>query len=1129
MKKLNMINPAKKVLGLLFLISCCCQGQAQTKNADPLLNNFMSPPAAAKPRVWWHWMNGNITQEGIRKDLQWMHRAGIGGFQNFDAGLTTPQVVKNRLTFMTPGWKEAFRFTTRLADSLGLEMAIAGSPGWSESGGPWVPAPEGMKKLVWSEVRIKGGKTFRGSLPKPPAVTGVFQNLHVQETMGLSGPHPPVPEYYEEVAVMAYKLPAADIALGDLKPKITASGGGFNLAQLTDGDVATTRLLPAATSGDQAWIQFSFEKPQVVKAVTVVGGGDKGPFGLFGEKADTRSLEVSEDGQQFRRVTYIPAGNLVQQTITIPETTARYFRVTFKNPPPLPNFAAMMGGGGEPPKAPAGTDIAEIVLHTSTRINRFEEKAAFAVAPALAAHPTPSTPDAVVEADIVDLTGKLQADGRLDWKVPAGNWKIVRFGYSLIGKQNHPASPEATGLEVDKLDARAIKAYFDNYLDQYKDATGGLMGSKGLQYLVTDSWESGAQNWTKNMPAEFARRRGYPLLPWMPVLTGQVVRSAQASDQFLWDYRKTIAELTAENHYDQLTILLAARGMKRYSESHENGRALIADGMDVKRTAAVPMSAMWTPGGIGGGENMHRADIRESASVAHIYGQNLVAAESFTALGMGGSAWAYSPEKLKPTADLELASGLNRFVIHTSVHQPVDDKIPGLGLGPFGQWFNRHETWAGQAGAWTDYLARSSFMLQQGEFVADVVYYYGEDSNITALFGTTLPDVPQGYNYDFINPDALLNLLSVQDGLLVTPSGMRYRMLVLDAGNTRLMSLKIASKIRDLVRAGAVVVGPKPAGTPSLTDNKEEFQAIVTELWGPDNAVKTTGSGKVYPNQSIQQVLTDLKIAPDFEYTKPQNNSELLFVHRQLPDQEIYWVNNRQDAFQQIEATFRVAGKTVEIWHPETGKTEPASYAVAEGRTKVDLALTPNDAVFVVFRGNASTSASLLPTPKETQLAAIENNWKVSFQPDRGAPAQITLNKLASWTESADPGVKYFSGTGTYTQTIAAPGKWFTSGSRLWLDLGDVEEMAEVVVNGKSLGVVWKKPFRVDATHALKPGKNMVEIKVTNLWVNRLIGDQQPGTTKKITYTTMPFYKRDAPLLPSGLLGPVKVVSVRQE
>ena len=362
------------------------------------------------------------------------------------------------------------------------------------------------------------------------------------------------------------------------------------------------------------------------------------------------------------------------------------------------------------------------------------------------ATPSVSASDVINKKEVIDLTSKMQPDGKLNWTPPAGHWIILRLGYSLTGKKNHPASPEATGLEVDKLSAEHCKAYFENYLDQYKDATGGLMGKKGLQYMITDSWEAGTLNWTDSMMIDFKNRRGYDMIPWLPVLTGHIVESAEASDSFLWDFRKTIADLTAENHYDQLTTLLHERGMGRYTESHEGGRALVADGMEVKRKADIPMSATWTPQIVGSNDisTVYKADVRESASVAHIYGQNLVAAESMTAYG---TPWAWSPELLKPTADMELASGVNRFVIHCSVHQPVFDKIPGLGLGPYGQWFTRHETWAEQAWAWTTYLARNSYMLQQGKFVADVAYFYGEDNNITALFGDKLPDVPSGYNY----------------------------------------------------------------------------------------------------------------------------------------------------------------------------------------------------------------------------------------------------------------------------------------------------------------------------------------------------------------------------------------------
>ncbi len=788
------MNKYKQVLLLLLLASASYQSiHAQQAKSNTLYRNFQNPGKAARPRVWWHWMNGNITKDGIYKDLTWMKRSGIGGFQNFDAGLTTPQIVEKRLAYMTPEWKNAFRFATVLADSLDLEMAIAGSPGWSESGGPWVPAKDGMKKLVWQEVRVSGGQPFTGKLPRPAATTGMFQNLPLpEEANQFTAETAPPPEYYEDIAVVAYKLPESDKTLSELGATVTSSSGLFSLDYLTDGNLASTSLLLSDTVNGYAWIQFEFSQPQTIRAVTVVGGGTRSTFGIITESED-RSIEASDDGVAFRTIAFIPLGVIQQQTVSIPPTTAKYFRVTFKNPPVPGGFGAMQG---EASKAPFGTDVAEVVLHPVTQINHYEEKAGFAAATDLPQHPTPAATDVVAESDVVNLTGKLNSDGTLNWTPPAGNWKIVRFGYSLTGKQNHPASPEATGLEVDKMDAEAVKHYFENYLDQYKDATGGMMGNKGLQYMVTDSYEAGQETWTPKMAAEFEKRRGYSLLPWMPVSTGTIISSTEASEHFLWDWRKTISELVAENHYDQLTGILATYGMKRYTESHENGRTYIVDGMDVKRTAAVPMSAMWTTGG--SSQVMAQADIRESASVAHIYGQNLVAAESLTAYGFGGSgAWGYYPGNLKPTADLELANGLNRFVIHTSPHQPVDDKIPGLSLGPFGQWFNRHETWAAYAKVWTDYLSRSSYLLQQGKFIADIVYYYGEDNNITALFGKQLPRIPEGYNYDFINADALVNLLSVEDGKLVTPSGMRYRVLVLDS-NARYMTLPVLRKISTL-------------------------------------------------------------------------------------------------------------------------------------------------------------------------------------------------------------------------------------------------------------------------------------------------------------------------------------------
>jgi len=1074
---------------------------------------FKNPPESAKPRIWWHWMNGNITKDGIKADLQWMKRVGIGGFQSFDADISTPQIVKQRLIYMTPEWKDAFLYATKLADSLGLEMAIAGSPGWSESGGPWMTPAQAMKKFVWSEIQVDGGHPFPGTLPKPPSSTGTFQNIEDRKAERSA----PMPEYYSDAAVLAFRAPKNDIPIESLKPEISSSDGHFDPETLSDGDLAEATFLPAAPPNGKSWIQFEFSRPATIQSVTIVARERGGEL--------KRALETSDNGLRFRKITEITEGDAAQSTISFPPVTSRFFRITFTTPATLSSDKDPGGSGARRSQEPEGVLIAELDLHTVARVNRFEDKAGFSSCKELYSLATPAIPatDAISSTDVIDLTSKMQADGKLDWTPPSGRWIILRLGYSLTGKNNHPASPEATGLEVDKLNAAHVKSYFENYLDKYKSATGGFMGKRGLHYVITDSWEAGVQNWTDSMMIEFYRHRGYSMLPWIPVLTGHIVESAEASDRFLWDFRKTISDLTTENHYDQLTTILHNREMERYTESHEGGRALIADGMDVKRKADIPMSALWTPNNVGGKIGTgYEADVRESASVAHIYGKDLVAVESMTSYG---SPWAWSPEFLKPTADMELACGANRFVQSVSVHSPSEDKLPGLSLGPFGPWLNRHETWAEQARPWMTYLSRSSFMLQQGKNVADIIYYYGDDNNITALFANRLPDIPSGYSYDFVNSDAILKILDVKQGHIVTPGGISYNLLALDS-NCRYMTLPVLRKISTMVKAGAVIVGEKPVSTPSLSDDQDDFTAIANELWPKEKGENPVGNGKVYAGYSIGEVLGLLKVAPDFSYPGPNDDTELLFVHHKLNDIDIYWVNNRSDRSEEVRAAFRVDSKAPEIWHPETGEIEDASYSISDGRTEIPLRLDPEDAIFVVFRKKAAKRSVTVATPIESRLALIDGQWDLSFQPGRGAPSKIVVDKLASWSENNDPGIKYFSGTGTYKKVINAPDSWFKEDHQIWLDLGEVKNLAEVILNGKSLGIVWKKPFKVNLTGQINQGENTLEVKITNLWVNRLIGDQQPGVSKKVTYTTSAFYSAGSPLLPAGLMGPVIITGL---
>lgn len=1091
---------------ILLLVLFATAGRAQST----LQTDFQNPPNTARPRVWWHWMNGNISKEGIRKDLEWMQRSGIGGFQNFDANLFTPLVVPKKLVFMEPDWKDAFKFTTELADKMGLEMAIAGSPGWSVTGGPWVPAEDGMKKYVWSETRVSGGQTFSGKLPQPPATTGPTQNVPIGNEMSFNGPAKKLPEYYADAFVVAFRLPDADRSLAELNPKVTSSGGTFSLKELTDGDLNTKFPLPPAGVGDDIWIQYEFERPQTFRAFTVVGANTT-MLADFNGGPLNRFLKVSDDGVNFREVAALTGSTNPQNTVSIPPTTARYFRFAIKTLESQPNlFALMFGAPPEAPK-PIGIDVAEFVLHTTDRIDQFEDKAGFRPWKEDLPSFKQAGAIAIQPGDVLDLTDKMKADGTLEWNVPAGNWVILRLGYSLTGRENHPASPEATGLEVDKLDANAVRKYINTYLDMYKDASGGLMGSRGLTHLILDSYEAGHMNWTKNFPAEFAKRRGYDLRTWIPVLTGRVVKNTDASEQFLWDFRKTIGELIAENHYDVIGEELHKRGMKRYTESHEDKRIYLADGMDVKRNADIPMSAMWTPGSLAGGtdeEVRSEADIRESASVAHIYGKPFVAAESMTSVQ---NAFTFTPEKLKRTADLEMASGLTRFVVHTSVHQPLDDKMPGFSLGPFGQYFTRQESWAEQARAWVDYLSRSCHLLQQGRFVADALVFYGENTNLTWRFREKLPEIA-GYEYDFINSTALLNVIKVENSKLVAPGGGSYSVLVLDE-SAKLMTLPVLKKLRDLIKAGAKVTGAKPERSPAMNDDPAEFQRVVAEIYASPNA----------STRPAAEVLAAQGLAADVVIRN--NKARILYVHRSAPDTEIYWFNNRSAAANEAEISLRVVGKTPELWNPQTGKTEKIAFRIEGGRTILDLRFESWDAYFIVFREKTSQTSVALPKTTEHEIEVVKGVWKLTFQENRGGPTDGEFAKLESWSENSNPRLKYFSGTAIYRNSFKiSPVK---PSERIWLDLGEVKDLAEVIVNGKKLGVLWKTPFKIDVTDAVRSGENTLEVRVTNTWVNRLIGDAQADVKEKITFTTIPFYRADSPLLPAGLLGPVRLISRR--
>jgi hypothetical protein len=1082
---------------------------AETETA--VERGFRNPPQSAKPHTWWHWMNGNVTREGITADLEAMKKAGIGGAQMFTVSENIPA---GPVGYMSPQWQQMVLHAIKEADRLGIELCLHNCAGWSSSGGPWIKPEHAMQVIAWSDRSVQGPARFAESLPQPKAPQVVKA----------------VP-YYRDIVVLAYPTPSG-------------------------GDSPTP---PAQILGKTAVVRQDGIKP------------DTSPL-------TTPSLAIPRDR-------------------------------------------------------------------------------------------------------IVDLTAKMDANGRLTWDVPAGKWTILRIGYTPTGKTNHPAPPEGEGLEVDKLSREALDAHWDGMMARIIREAGPLAG-KVLNNALIDSYEVGSQNWTPGFREEFRKRRGYDVLPWLPVVTGRVIGSKEESERFLWDFRRTIADMFADNYFGYFGERCRKKGMLFSTEPYGNGTF---DNLQCGGKADIPMGEFWVDGAA-------IETTKLASSVAHTYGRKFVGAESFTA-GSGNGRWLVQPYGIKALGDLVFCNGINRYIFHRYAHQPWMDLKPGMTMGQWGTHLERTVTWWNEAATWLQYVARCQYLLQEGKFVADAVYFEGEDAPNDLPYRPLRDRVPTGHDYDGCDVTVLIDRLSVRDGRIVLPDGMSYRVLLLP--DSPFMTPDVAHKVRELVRTGATVVGPKPRQSPSLVGYPacdEEVRRIADEVWGgvDGKSVKEHAfeKGRVIWGQSLQKVFSDLKTAPDFDFRGTAGGAKLAYIHRIIDGTDAYFVSNQQYRQAEVECTFRVHRRTPELWHADTGKVETAPvYREVDGRTVVPLRLDPAESVFVVFRNRAAAdhltavalkAATRETTPSEPQVIVrkaryeaadgrgadvtarvaqivlegrydipadnetfggdpvpnvgkrlsvefdvdgkaqqktvsenetlllldaggtaaafpayeiaagaggatiltpwqagtyeiagadgksravgvpqaatqleVKGPWKLTFPAGLGAPPSIQLEQLVSWAEHGDPGVRYFSGTAEYATEFDVPAEMIGSGKATVIDLGRVKNFATVRLNGKELGVLWKAPFRVDVATAVKPGRNRLEVKVTNLWPNRLIGDEQlppdvtwdgrhlkswpewliqnkPRTSGRITFTTWHFYAKDSQLLESGLLGPVVVRSAEK-
>lgn len=1320
---------------------------------------FRHPPGSARPKTWWHWMNGNVSAEGITHDLEAMHRVGIAGFQIFQIGAGIP---KGPVDYNSPGHLKLLKHAVAEAGRLGMEFGMMNCPGWSSSGGPWIPPELSMQQLTWSETFVAGGQAVDVMLPQPYTKRG----------------------YYRDAFVLAFpSLKGEPRSFKDRLNRVTSSKGPVDVNRLTARDPSRGVEIRPAKPGQPAYLLLEFAEPfgacsVEVYLLPIVVPGDGGGFFLVPNQV---LLEVSDDGVRFRRLCDLStkAGRMrrwpeieAPATGHFPAVRAKYFRLVISQGgriaglrlsgakyiadwPCKANFAHRTGSGpeatGEGPLRPTGMVPAESVIDPTS---------------------------------VLDITNYMDRQGRLKWRVPSGNWTILRLGQTTTGVCNHPAPDGGLGLECDKFSQAAYDFHFNHFFGKLFPDLDPL-AAKGMAGVVIDSYEVGMQNWTAEFPQEFERRRGYDLKRYLPALTGRVVGSGDISDRFLWDFRRTCADLMADNYYGHFAELCHQHGMKAYAEPYGSGPF---EEIQAASRLDVPMGEFWVAEG-----QDYQYTVKLASSVSHLFGKMEVGAESYTSNPQLGK-WQNYPYTLKSQGDWMFTKGLTQFLLSNSPMQPHPSAVPGMTNGPFGWMHDRNDTWFKREGVWLKYVGRCQYMLQQGLLVADLVYFAGVDVPVdTPLSPEQLnPAPPEGYYYDVANAEAILTRMRAEDGRITLPDGMTYRVLILPRDNK--MTLDLLREIRDMVEQGVCVVGPKPERTPGLTGYPEgdaELRRLADEVWGDLDGTAVTerpfGKGRVFWGQPMTSVLAKLNIRPDFEFTSRSGDAPINYIHRRVGDTEIYFIANRRRQAEELVCSFRVENKKPELWSPESGDITPAEiYDLVDSRVRMPLRLGPAGSTFVVFRSPAASrrlvdivkdgktiigtkpfplpavgryrevtnnftvsvwimpdtdmglgiksarslpsmptsfviyppagtllygkghvtcglvagrnglaifertngdpivvlavamplvgwthvgvvysegapllyvngklvrqgetsdnvvhpgldesyqrdgayyfygnmsepvlfpevlsegriqhlAAAGIPKPESPPTLELETNgkagllfwengrytlrdsavqaesieisgierpveiggpWHVSFPPNLGAPQRIILPKLMSLHMHSDPGVKYFSGTATYSKTFSIPASIVAGGNRLYLDLGWVQVLADVWVNGRDLGRLWKAPYRIDITDTVHLGDNLVEIHVTNLWVNRLVGDEQfppeneylaggregfggvsfPGAIMhlpdwykngkpkppggRITFTTWKHFDRNSPLVESGLLGPVRLrIAVRR-
>lgn len=1295
--------------------------------------NFQQPPFSAYPKVIWFWMNGNITKQGITLDLEAMKRIGISGVFSFDAGENIP---KGPVEYLSKEWIGLKRHAVQEAARLGMSFVQHNCPGWSASGGPWITPQLAMQQITWSEVFVEGGRPSNIQVPRPAHYL----------------------DYYKDIAILAFPSLQGEAPLSSLLKELSGSNEKFSVRQLYEEGVT---VLPQ--NNFPAYLQFEFREPYEAHFINFYISSLKNTTEANPEKKTSVWLQSSDDGIKFNNVVEINTGlepGLAQGnkfiTFDIPFTRAKFFRLV----------------------SDEARKYREVKFSGVARLDRFMEKAGFRFMfngdeiPGIFTENLQVIPKTSVinPNTILELTPYLNSDGKLNWQPPEGNWTVLRIGFTPTGSQVKAAPDKGRGLECDKFSKAAFDFHFNEMMKYLLPALNEIKARIGLEI---DSYEADMQNWTPEFAKEFQNRRGYDLIKYLPAVTGRVIDSVDLTESFLWDFRRTQADLIAENYYGRFTELCHQHGFSAFMQPYERGPM---EEMQVGARSDEVLGEFWNGifSVLQNNVSIQRIP-KLVSSIAHVNGKKLVAAEAFTSEA-GSSQWQEYPFSLKASGDHAFTRGINQLIIHCYTHQPHATAKPGLSLGSYGIHFDRTNTWWNAGRPWMNYLARCQYLLQSGLFVADLLYFTGEESHLYTKADPHELDPPlqPGFDYDLVNADTILKRMKIVNGNIVLPGGMNYRIMVFQKHKG--ISLRLLQKIHELVQEGMILVGEKPLQLLGIhsKDDASKFQTLVNDLWeATGGSSKRKGKGLVFRSASLNDALQQLHMLPDFLYTSRSGTASVKFIHRKEKETDVYFVINRKRNFEELVCRFRVENKLPQLWDPVTGKIVPvALYETMNGCTNIPIQLQPLASVFVVFappvnqatryesvihnakeiisaknfpangiedhkgltnnftisfrvkpeidimlkpsvymaniknpwtdayaiyppagknrygnghascgiavgrngiavwenaevpvlvlpveipvagwnhvaliyrggtpevyvngrfikRGNKSqlivhpalgkdaipeegsffigdmtmpvlhnqslnadqvsklsemeplfewNDPPVIPTEKNKKPALLirkngsytlkgktktnrfnitniegdiflQDSWQVQFPGGASAPSQIIVNKLSSLHLHGDNGVKYFSGTAAYSTHFILPDHRLLPDKLLFLDLGRVEVIAEVIVNEKNLGIFWTRPYRIDITKAVKAGRNKLVVRVTNLWINRLIGDEQAegsadhynedgslrslprwfveGKQKprdgRISFTAWKHYSKNAPLTESGLIGPVVI------